>query len=169
MEYYLVGTIIATHGIKGELKVKIETSFPEERFKKGSKLFFKSDHSYQEVIVSSYRTHKQMALITINHLENINDVLTFVGKGLYVNRSLQNDLQEDDFYYNEIIGLIVYDEDGHALGSVGDIMEVPQGEILIISKKDGKEALVPFVDEYIKKIDLEKGIIIISPIEGLLW
>jgi 16S rRNA processing protein RimM len=168
MEYYLVGTIIATHGIKGELKVKIETSFPEERFKKGSKLFFKSDHSYQEVIVSSYRTHKQMALITINHLENINDVLTFVGKDLYVDRSLQNDLQEDDFYYNEIIGLTVYNEDGHILGSVSDIMEVPQGEILIISKMDGKEALVPFVDEYIKKIDLEKGIIIISPIEGLL-
>jgi hypothetical protein len=68
MEYYLVGTIVATHGIKGELKVKIETSFPEKRFKKGNKLYLKNNQSYQEIIISSYRMHKQMALITINHL-----------------------------------------------------------------------------------------------------
>ena len=168
MEYYLVGTIVATHGIKGELKVKIETSFLEERFKKGNKLYLKNNQSYQEIIISSYRMHKQMALITINHLENINDVLEYVGKDIYVDSLSRENLQENDFYYSEIIGLMVFDEEHNLLGKVSDIMEVPQGEILVITKQDGKEALVPFVGEYVKKIDLTKGLIEISPIEGLL-
>ncbi|HRT68901.1 MAG TPA: ribosome maturation factor RimM [Bacilli bacterium] len=168
MEYYLVGTIVATHGIKGELKVKIETSFPEKRFEKGNKLYLKNNQSYQEIIISSYRMHKQMALITINHLENINDVLEYVGKDIYVDSLSRENLQENDFYYSEIIGLTVFDEEHNLLGKVSDIMEVPQGEILVITKQDGKEALVPFVGEYVKKIDLEKGLIEISPIEGLL-
>lgn len=168
MKYFLVGTIVTTHGIKGEMKVKLETSFPEERFKKGNTLFFKNDNSYQKMIVNSYRPHKNMALITFNNLQNINDVLIYVGKDLYIDETSQSKIPGDGFYYNDLIGLEVFDEANTLLGSVSDVMEVPQGEILVISKKDGKEALVPFVDEYIKKVDLKKGIIIISPIEGLL-
>ncbi len=168
MEYYLVGSILATHGIKGELKVKIETSFPEERFKKGNKLYLKNNQTYQEIVINSYRIHKEMALITINDLLNINDVLEFVGKDIYVDSLSRKSLQKDDFYYSEIIGLVVLDEKHNLLGNVSDIMEVPQGEILVITKQDGKEALVPFVGEYVKRIDLKKGFVEICPIEGLL-
>ena len=48
-------------------------------------------------------------------------------------------------------------------------MEVPQGEILRIKKDNGKTALVPYVDEFIKEVDIDNKIIIINPIEGLLW
>ncbi|MDD2492503.1 MAG: ribosome maturation factor RimM [Bacilli bacterium] len=168
MEYYLVGTIVTTHGIKGEVKVKLETSFPEERFKKGSKLFLKENDLYREITINSYRMHKQMALITFNNLQNINDVLGYIGKELYVDETAQINLSEDDFYYHDLIGLDAFDEKHNLLGVVSDIMEVPQGEILVITKQNGKEALIPFVDEYIKKVNLEEKCIVIRIIEGLL-
>lgn len=168
MEYYLVGTIVTTHGIKGEVKVKLETSFPEERFKKGSKLFLKENDLYREITINSYRMHKQMALITFNNLQNINDVLGYIGKELYVDETAQINLSEDDFYYHDLIGLDAFDEEHNLLGIVSDIMEVPQGEILVITKQNGKEALIPFVDEYIKKVNLEEKCIVIRIIEGLL-
>ena len=67
---YLVGKIVGTHGIKGELKVKSDTSF--NRFEKGNKLYIDKT---QEVTINSHRQHKGMELITINGLKNINDVL----------------------------------------------------------------------------------------------
>ena len=70
---FLVGKIVGTHGIKGELKVKSDTSF--DRFKKGSKLYIDKK---EEITVNSHRQHKGMELITINGLKDINDVLCYV-------------------------------------------------------------------------------------------
>ena len=55
------------------------------------------------------------------------------------------------------------------IGVVTDVMEVPQGEILRIKLNSGKKVLVPYVDEFIESVDIDKKEIIINPIEGLLW
>ena len=68
----------------------------------------------------------------------------------------------------KIINLKVVDDSGNEIGRVIDINEVPQGEILVIKKNNGGKALIPFVNEFIKEIDIENGLIIITPIEGLL-
>ena len=70
--YYLVGRIINTHGIKGELKIINESDF--DRFKVGNTLFILKDNKYEEVKISSVRYHQNFVLITINGLNNINDV-----------------------------------------------------------------------------------------------
>ena len=77
---YLVGKIVGTHGIKGELKVKSDTSF--NRFEKGNKLYIDKT---QEIVINSHRQHKGMELITINNLNNINAYVSNVyenGQGI---------------------------------------------------------------------------------------
>ena len=74
---------------------------------------------------------------------------------------------KDNFYYDDLIGLDAYDND-EKIGEVVDVMEVPQGAILVIKTKE-KEALVPFVSEFIVDVDINNGKILINPIEGLLW
>lgn len=168
MKYLEVGTIVSTHGIKGEVKIKTETSFIESRFQAGGTLFLEENNKYIPIKIDSYRLHKNMVLITFNNYQNINDVLTFVGKKVYVNKENLPQLEEDDFYYDDLIGLEVFLDSDEKVGIVKDIMEVPQGNILVILKDNKKEALVPLVKEYVKDINLKDNKIIITPIEGLL-
>ncbi len=164
-----VGKIVTTHGIRGEVKVSITTD-NINRFNVGNKLLIKVNKDYKEIVIDSFRMHKNMALISFNNLTNINDVLQYVGLMLYVDRDQLNDLEDGEYYYDDLIGLDVYDKllENGKIGVVSDVIEVPQGEILRIKLNNGKSALVPYVEEFIKEIDVENNIMIISSIEGLL-
>ena len=159
---YLVGKIIGTHGIKGELKVKSDTSF--ERFKVGNTLYIEKEIP---ITINSVRNHKDFTLITINNLTNINDVLEFVNKDIYVNHD-RSELKDGEHYYEDIIGLTVIDSKGNKRGTVNDLIEVPQGLLLEV-KEEKKISLIPYVKEFVKEINLEAKTILINEIEGLLW
>lgn len=169
MRYLEVGTILTTHGIKGEVKVNIITD-DITRFDVGNKLYVLKDNKYEEIVIDSFRMHKNMALITFNNIKDINFVLPYIKLTIYVN---PDELQSntDGFYFDDLIGLDVVDvnDDNKLIGQVVDVLEVPQGCILRIKKQNGKKALVPFVDEFIKNVDLENKKIEIASIEGLLW
>ena len=169
MKYLLVGEIVSTHGIKGEVKVNIVTD-DLSRFDKGNSLYILKNNEYQKITVDSFRVHKNMGLLTFNNIKNINDCLGYVNCSLYINPEEVEALDEGEYYYDDLIGLEVVDvnNNNEVIGVVNDVVEVPQGCILRIKKKNGKNALVPYVDEFIKNVDLEKGIIEIESIEGLL-
>ena len=154
--------ILTTHGIKGEVKIKIITD-DLNRFNKGNILYVGDE---KEVItINSFRMFKGMGLITFNNITNINDVLKYIVKSIYVDTDMYDD---DSIYYDDLIGCNVFDK-GKLIGICEDVMEVPQGEILVIKLENGKQGFVPFVDEFIKEIDIEKKQIDIESIEGLLW
>ena len=167
MRYLEVGEILTTHGIKGEVKVKIETSNPISRFKKGNELYLLIGNNYQKITIDTFRMHKGMALISFNNITNINDVLAYIGKKIYVDKDSLPELDEDDFYYDDLIGMDAFDNNA-LIGVVSDVLEVPQGAILVITKNDGKEGLVPFVSEFVKDVDLDNKKIYLELIEGLL-
>lgn len=168
MEYLIVGKIVGTHGIKGEVKVKSDTSFKDERYKKGSILYLDFQNKKEQIKIDSHREHKNMDLITFNGYNNINDILKYVGCDVLVKKEDLKELEDGEYYYDDLIGLMAFETSGKKIGEVIDINEVPQGIILVIEKEDGKRALVPFVPYFIKDVDLEEEKIIIEPIEGLL-
>ena len=161
--YYLVGRIINTHGIKGELKIINESNF--DRFKKGNVLYILKDDKYEEIKVSSVRYHQNFVLITINDLNNINDVLKYVGCNIYTDK--HEELEEGHYYFDDLIGCTVFDEDSNKIGQVLDIMENPTQDVLEVDT--GKKiAFIPFVEEFIKDVDIENKKIIVHLIEGLI-
>lgn len=159
---YLVGKIIGTHGIKGELKVKSDSSF--ERFVKGNKLYIRKDGKDVPIVISSARVHKGNHLITINEITDINLVLGYVGCEIYTTHG-DDGLSDDEFYIEDLVGLIVQTEEKEEVGKVVDVREVPQGFILEIDRK-GKTVLIPFVNEFVKEVTDE--VIIVNLIEGML-
>ncbi len=161
--YYLVGRIINTHGIKGELKVINESNF--ERFFKGSELYLKKDDKYIKITITSVRIHQGYYLITINNLLNINDVLAYVGLDIYTDK--HEELEEGRFYFDDLIGCLVYGEDNKKIGIVKDIMDNPNQSLLEIDTGT-KITLIPFVEAFIKDVDIDNKKIIINVIEGLL-
>ena len=162
---YLVGKIINTHGVKGELKVKNESSF--DRFFEGSILYILKDGNYEQITVNSSRTHQNMILITINNLKNINDVLRYGNCDIYIEKH-EDELEDGHYYYEDLIDSNVYLVDDSLVGIVKDIMELPNGIVLEIKRENNKDALIPFEDEFIKEVNVKEKKIIITPIEGML-
>lgn len=174
--YALVGKIIATFGIKGEVKVVSETSFSNKRFKKNSVLLINKNGNLIEATVKGHRVHKNLDLVSFSKVgalelhDNINEILDFVGCELYIEKSKREKLDNDEYYYDELIGLECFDDETEDyIGEVVDIREVPQGIILEIEKEDSTIALVPFVSAFIKEINIEDNSLYIEVIEGLIW
>ncbi len=165
MEYIVVGKIVSTHGIKGEIKVQSNSSFKEKRFAKKSKLYIKTAEGYKEFIVESYRVHKNIDLLAFSGFNDINLVLPYVGKDLYAYTDINDNLKEDEYHVLQIIGMDVY-QNNKLVGKVNDIIDYPQGPYLEIVSK--KKNFVPFRKEFIEDVDLEKKIITLVNMEGLI-
>lgn len=159
---YLVGKILATHGIKGEVKVKSETDF--DRFRVGNTLYLQKEDKMIPIEINSHRVHQGLDLITFNNLKDINLVLDYVGCYIYTEHNRQ-ELKDNEYYVEELIGLKAISTEGEEIGIVEDVREVPQGYLLEVRHK-GKIVLIPFVDEFIKEITASE--IKIAVIEGLL-
>ena len=161
--YYLVGKIVGTHGIKGEVKVINESSF--ERFIKGNTLYIDFNNEYKAINIDSVRIHKGMYLIAFNGIDNINDVLEYVGKNIYTTE--HDRLDDNHYYYDDLIGSIVYNQNNEKIGIVNDIIENPTQEVLEIDTGE-KKVLIPFVNAFVKKVDIIKKEIYVEVIEGLI-
>ncbi|XMB86960.1 ribosome maturation factor RimM [Mycoplasmatota bacterium WC44] len=163
MEYIKFGTLVNTHGLRGEVKIKSNSDFKDERFKKGNKIFIGKD---VEVTIKSYRVHKGLDLVTFEEFNNINDVEKYKGKDVLILKDTLRDLDDDEFYFHELEGLDVY-EGSTLLGICKEIKEMPSNQLLVL-KMQSKEVLIPFVSEFIEEIDLENKKIYINTIEGML-
>ncbi|HBP25410.1 MAG TPA: ribosome maturation factor RimM [Acholeplasmatales bacterium] len=168
MKYIEIGKIIGTHGIKGEVKIFPDTDFRSERFQKNNRLYLKFQDRMMPIVIDSSREFKNVQLVAFNKIKDINEVQKYLGCPVYVDRDSLGELPENEFYYDDLIGMNAVTVQGEPIGIVVDLVDVPQGVIMTIRKADGKTAMVPFVDEFVKAVRFEEKIIVIAPIEGLL-
>ncbi len=155
-----VGEIVNIHGIKGELRIVSDFKYKDKVFINGNKLYL--GKRKQKVVITSYRKHKNYDMVKFEGIDDINDAIIFKGDDVFVKRE---SLDIDGYVDEDIIGLKVYDED-KLIGKVTSIIKNKQ-EILLVKNRN-KSYLIPFVDEFIKNIDLDKKILSINVIEGLL-
>lgn len=150
-EMIYIGKTVSTFGIKGELKVISDFEYCDKAYKVGNKVLINNI----EHIISSIRYHKNYVLLKIDNLNNINDILKYVGFNIYIKR-LDLNLSKDEFLYKDLINSEVIDEDDTKLGK---IIEVVNGINVLIKVKGTKEFYIPLIDNYVKKFDLDKKIL----------
>ena len=152
-EMIYIGKTVSTFGIKGELKVISDFEYCDKAYKVGNKVLINNI----EHIISSIRYHKNYVLLKIDNLNNINDILKYVGFNIYIKR-LDLNLSKDEFLYKDLINSEVVDEDDTKLGK---IIEVVNGINVLIKVKGTKEFYIPLIDNYVKRFDLDKKILMI--------
>ena len=168
MELFEVGKIVNTHGIKGEIRVMSSTDFSNERFAKGSRLYIVKDQSEPVVVtVTSHRTHKNFDLLTLEGYQTIEAVSDFIGSVLKVNEEDRDDLEEDAFYYEEIIGLDVYNLEDEKIGKVKEILSTGANDVWVVQRHKKKDLLLPYIDEVIRAVDIEENKVTVYVMEGL--
>lgn len=169
-KWFNVGKIVNTQGLKGEVRVISKTDFPEERFKKGNQLylFMPTSQTPIELTVKSHRTHKTFDLLTFDGYENINQVEKLREGVLKVPETQQSVLAENEFYFHEIIDCVVMTTSGEEIGKIKEILTPGANDVWVIKGKNGKEILIPYIKDVVKRVDVKEKTIIIEPMEGLL-
>lgn len=168
MEKVLIGKIVNTHGIKGELKILSETDFPTRRYHPGNSVFIGTPEGFEEYHVRQYRPHQGFDLLVLRGLEDINLVERFRGCEIWAEDHPLSGLTPNEFQLATLLGAIVLQENGKTVGKVTGSRTYPQGDYLEVTRQDGTIALIPFRDEFIGKIDLAARTIEIVEMEGLL-
>ena len=157
MNLIYIGKLVNTHGIKGEVRIISDFKYKNDVFKKGNFMYINNN----KYVINSYRVHKNFDMVTFVDINDINNVLELKNSNVYINReeySFNGYLDED------LIGLDVYDNDT-LKGKVIDIYKTNNSDLLVI--EGNKKHMVPNIDVFINKVDLENKKIFINYIKGL--
>ena len=161
----MVAQVLAPHGIRGELKCRIVTDFPQQRFKRGSTLLIDD----VEHVVRSARIQGQTVLLKLGDIPDRTAAEAFRGKEVTIRREDAVKLPEGQFYWHQVIGLAVIDATSQqTLGTVRDIIETGANDVYVVHPPVGKEILVPAIKDVILSIDPSEGRILIHPLPGML-
>lgn len=166
MELTKIGVIVNTHGLSGTLRVKSFTDFKEERYKKNTTLYISFKDELIPVTVNNYKSVKTLEHINFKEFTNINHCEKYKGSELFISNDLIHTLPEDEFYYEELIGMDVYTDE--FVGQVSDVREVPQGELIEIKREHKKTALIPFNKHFVKEVNKKENKITLAIWEGLI-
>jgi len=161
-EFITIGQILAPWGIKGKLKVKVVTDFPQ-RFTPLSKIYI----NRQPMTIDSTEWHKGQAIIKLNTIDDIEDAQQLRGQPVEIHYSQLQPLPEGQYYHFQLIGLEVWTTQGELLGNITEILTTESNDNYVVSGAEG-EILVPAIEDVVKSIDLNQGRIVIEAIEGLL-
>ncbi len=156
-----VGVVTACHGIKGELKVKLLTEFPE-RFEKGSKLYIgkTEQEASKSIVVKSSRFNKGYLLLSIEGVEDRNAAENLRGSIFWINRDDVKKLPDNSFYIFELEGLTAVDLTGKKIGVLSHVVTSPSHDLYMIEGEE--EIIVPAVKKFVKKVDIAAGTITID-------
>ena len=167
MEQYLkVGVISSTHGIKGEVKVFPTTDSPE-RFKTLKNVVLETGKQQIPLEIAGVKFFKQFVIVKFKGIDNINDIEKYRGMELFVSREDAVELEEDEFYIADLIGMKVVTED-EELGTLKDIMETGANDVYIIDTEKYGELLLPAIHDCILDVDVEENVMTVHLLDGLV-
>lgn len=165
MKYLIVGKVINTHGIKGEVKVQSLTN-DLKRFNDLKSVYV--GDGKELLTIEKVREHKNNIIIMFQEHNNINNVLKYKESNLYIDMEDRVELPEDHYFIFELIGLEVYDLNDKYIGEIVDVIQGPSNDVYLINSELNKEIMIPGVKEFVKSIDIERKLMKVDPIEGMI-
>lgn len=169
--YLLLGKIVRPHGIRGELRMKILTDYPERIGNELKTVYIGTDANQLDAetyIIQSARFHKDFLLLIVKDIHTRNEAELL--RNLYVMIDLEHAVprDEDEVYLYELIGLTVKTGDDKILGDIRDVIETGANDVYVVRGREYGELLIPIHDETLVNIDTETGFVTVNLPEGLL-
>lgn len=162
-----VGKISGAHGVKGNFKV-YSYSNNLESLRAARTLHVKGhNEEIREFRIKEVSGHAGKIILGLHGISDMDQVQSLVGSEICLYRSQLPQLEEDEYYWRDLIGLDVVTMEGELLGSIVDIFETGSNDVYVV-KSEQREYLIPAIAEVIRSIDLEGGKMIVTPLEGLL-
>ena len=166
VEQFRVGVITSTHGLKGEVKVFPTTDDPG-RFRKLKKVTLDLGSEKRQLKVRKVSFFKQFVILGFEGLDTIEDVERLRGKDLLVDRKDAIALPEGRYFIADLIGLRVTNEQDEEIGILQDVLETGANDVYVAVRPDGRELLLPVIDECVLETDPDAGYVRVHVMPGL--
>lgn len=162
-----IGQIVNTFGIKGMVKVKPFTD-DIRRFDELKKVYVKKNSNQTEYEIEEVKYHKDMVLIKLKGIDKVEQAEELRNAYLTISRDSVEELEEGRYYIVDLLGLEVYTDEQILLGTLQDIFNTGSNDIYVVKDKQGKQILLPAIQDVIKQIDIENKKIIVHLLPGLI-
>ena len=143
-----VGVITTTHGVRGEVKVYPTTDEPE-RFLDLEYVLLDTGKELRRLDIKNVRFFKNLVILKFDGIDNINDIEKYKGRDLWIPREEAQELDEDEYYIGDLIGMEVVLEDNTHFGTLKDVMETGANDVYVVELPDHQEVLLPAIRECI--------------------
>lgn len=162
-----IGQIVNTFGIKGMVKVKPFTD-DIRRFDELKTVYVEKNGNQTEYEIEEVKYHKDMVLIKFKGIDKVEQAEMLRNSYLTVSRDSVEKLEEGRYYIVDLLGLEVYTDEQTLLGTLEDIFNTGSNDIYVVKDKQGKQILLPAIQDVIKQIDIENQKIIVHLLPGLI-
>ena len=148
-----IGKYVNTHGIKGEIRILSDFSRKDLIFVPNSKIYIRD----KEFIIKSYRKHKNYDMVTLEGIDDINDIEYLKGSNVYINRDNINEFIDEDLYDYSVIS-------NDKKYKIKDILVNKVNKILVLEN----DKMIPYVKDFIEKIDKENKLLYMNLPDNML-
>lgn len=166
-EFFEIGQIVNTYGIKGFLKILPYTD-DIKKFEKLKTIEINKKGTLTKYEIEEVKYSKNTVLLKLKGIDDINEAEKYRNCYIRINREDNEKLPEDTYYIVDLIGLEVVTTDGETLGKLQDIFKTGSNDVYVVKDEFGKQILLPAIESVIKEINLDKKIITVELIEGLI-
>ncbi|MDV3439976.1 ribosome maturation factor RimM [Pseudomonas otitidis] len=159
-ELIVLGKIFSVHGVRGEVKVYSFTD-PLDNVLDYPRWTLTRDGEVKQVEVASGRVQGKFLVVKLKGLDDRDVARTYAGFEIRVPESELPELEEDEFYWHQLEGLSVINQDGQLLGKVDHLLETGANDVMVVKpctgSLDERERLLPYTEQCVQAIDLDAG------------
>ena len=153
VDYFEIGHIDNTHGLKGELKVRNYSS-NQKRFEELKSILVDVKGNYEEYAIESVRYQKDIVLLKLKSIDDIDQAEKLKGLSIYIKREDAPKLNDDEYYIADLLGSEVYEEDT-LIGILDNIFTAGAADVYVIKRKGKDDLLLPALESVILETDVE--------------
>lgn len=164
--YFVIGDIVNTQGIKGEMRV-IPCVDDVTRFELLDKVYVDKRGKITEYDVENIRYHKQFVLLKLKGIDDMTSAEMLKGSVVKITEDMAVPCEEGEYYIKDLYDMTVFTDEGEELGVIKDILFTGANDVYVIGQEKGKDILIPAIKQVVLDVDVENKKMTIHLLEGL--
>ena len=166
-EYFEIGQIVNTSGLKGILKIKPFTD-DIKKFSNLKTIYIKTKSGLTEFKIEQVRYVKNMVMLKLAGIDTVEEAEKYRNLYIKILRDQEEELEEGSYYVVDILGCKVNTDTNQELGKVVDVFQTGSNDVYVVKDEQGKQILLPAIKQVIKNVDIKNKIITVHLLEGLV-
>jgi len=158
--------VVKAFGIRGEIVVEPLTSDPSRFSSLKQVLIGTTEATAQRRSVGTVNARARGIRMYLTGVDSRTEAEELVGSFLFVTADERVPLTTGSYFVDQVVGLRVVNEEGADIGTVKEVMKLPAQDVYVVENA-GKRAMIPAVREFVVRIDLQEGVMVVKLIEGL--
>lgn len=164
--YFVIGNIVNTQGIKGEVRV-MPTVDDVSRFELLDHIFVDRKGNIKEYEIENVRFHKQFVLLKLKGIDDMTAAETLKDTVVKITEDMAVPCEDDEYYIRDLYDMEVVTVEGEKLGIISDVIFTGANDVYAVKNEEGKEILIPAIKDCIINVDVENNTMTVKLLEGL--